>query len=102
MGGFIYGIYVSYMNYELAKKLKDAGFPQNDKHYCPQEECFDDACRPSLSELIEACGKDTFKLIYSAWEWIAYGSIGYGSRMGTGQTSEEAVAHLWLELNKKP
>lgn len=72
---------------------------------------------PTLSELIEACGdkelsmscKTLFSLTQeigltdTGWKvwWYAYKNIG-GERVGfNGSTPEEAVANLWLELNKK-
>jgi hypothetical protein len=95
------------MNYELAKQLKDAGFPQGDyqsrvrlrqafvnweSEHNPITEWF---AMPPLSELIEAC--DTLIDLY-----------GHGSQWGAetpkglvveGTTPEEAVARLWLALN---
>lgn len=101
------------MTYKLAKALKDAEFPQvpwlagegmwfdelgNDSHGDPF-----DVYIPSLSELIEACGK-------------SFGSVGryeYGrgdrfyatmrplTRQHAGATPEEATAKMWLALNKK-
>ena len=59
------------MKYELAKALKDTGFPQNGLNTCTYRNCRChnkkkcsgcDICMrvriPSLSELIEACGND--------------------------------------------
>ena len=56
------------MQYELAKKLKDAGFPQLD-YSCILQDLEDVAIqdkndssvwyyKPTLSELIEACGEE--------------------------------------------
>ena len=85
------------MNYELAKKLKDAGFPKetfrvtvpNNKYpnRYGQSNC------PTLSELIEACGKE----FYALWvrgdnTWFACKDLG---DVGTeGKTPQEAVAEL--------
>lgn len=109
------------MNYELATKLKNAGFPQHhdyrggdeypfcvkcngsdsdhDREYVP--------CMPSLSELIEACGKTFVMLIRVPSGWEAVGRMGEFEdeasdtmRCG-GITHEEAVAKLWLALNTK-
>jgi hypothetical protein len=50
------------MHYELAKELKDAGFPQ--KHHYDEQGRRNDFCEPevvsnpTLEELIEACGED--------------------------------------------
>lgn len=94
------------MNYELAIQLKDAGFPQGDSVYpkdisgqiCPKI--------PTLTELIEACGEhiDTIRLNHKTLDWEAgewdWYNGGWG-HYGSGKTPEEAVARLWLELNKK-
>ena len=103
------------MNYELAKKLKDAGFPQDVKkgEMLTGEEC--ERCgnhvyySPSLSELIEACGKNFAYLVplrdpengdivgWCAKDWREKYPI---EGQHEGETPEEAVAHLWLILNK--
>jgi hypothetical protein len=95
------------MTYELAKTLKDAGFPQNlnpgngegfvyegDHPKGPGVYC------PTLSELIEACGSDFYELKNLTFGWIANADSDYLKR-GDGSTPEEAVARLWLALNKK-
>ncbi len=116
------------MNYELAKKLKDMGFPQEGiwgtKYYkpnggfftCTAPTCsgeivmFGDAKIPTLSELIEACGeRGVFSLVrrsntaLKSWEWIATTPhLEIRSLVeGFGLTPEEAVSELWLSLNKK-
>lgn len=111
------------MTYELAKKLKDAGFPQegsgfmlpflpsyNDGFTPVQrvEECY----APTLSELIEACGKDFYDLSLNQyrkenkWE-VRYrlekeidGEPFYKYPKLEGSSPEEAVAELWLRLRK--
>lgn len=99
------------MNYELCKELKDAGFPQRymesrgtDIYYDTDGDLSDygyndkDTYRPPLSELIEACGGD-LKLIShcpalpDGHQWCVNKEL--------GSTLEEAVAHLYLALNKK-
>lgn len=107
------------MNYELAKELKDAGFPQMDntdyfyRKYPTGEyhrytsallseiEAGTDriAC-PALSELIAACGQDFERLQYRAGNklWLASGT---DTITTPKKTPEEAVARLWLALNKK-
>jgi hypothetical protein len=55
------------MNYELAKELKDAGFPQiadGRKCVCPNNKHFgrDCATEPTLSELIESFDTDFYSL----------------------------------------
>jgi len=109
------------MNHELAKELKDAGFPQKQheisdrdtgawpKDIAPYKWPYN----PTLEELIEACGgdfkKQAFDLLrqYSqTGEWMAFGIKyvdgevhSYGGDLFS--TPTEAVARLWLALNKK-
>ena len=109
------------MNYELVKQLKEAGFPQTPPFelYCPDcdkwrdMDCFEkkhnkEAVKvPTLSELIEACG-DKFDnlrhgegLIVGSLVWTASSKeIEKEIFHNEGSTPEEAVAKLWLELNK--
>lgn len=101
------------MNYELAKELKDAGFPQTGKGSFlilkPADVGMSTASQtmkyvPTLSELIEACGVGNFilrnDLLTEAWHAQKDNDrkICCG---GNGSTPEEAVARLWLALNKK-
>lgn len=126
------------MNYELAKKLKDAGFMQPDLDYTGQkflmrenadgregeydpvndrtmwigffspkyvEENIDLVVYvPTLSELIEACGEDFDRLMLKNGAWAAYATIEKyrvpGFILHWCNTPEEAVANLYLELNK--
>lgn len=93
------------MNYDLAKKLKDAGFqfrvfgtyPQcgftwvfdgDDNYY----EC------PTLSELIEACGEDLAQIGAAVGGWNVW-QLGVQYPVAFGKTPEEAVSNLWLALN---
>jgi hypothetical protein len=110
------------MNYELAKELKDAGFPQQlragtmlRKNSGPENT---DAYAPTLEELIEACPKrlteEGAKDVHFSLTWqymvlrggdcwvaeyiideLAMGDTGFGD------TPDEAVAQLWLVLKKK-
>lgn len=138
------------MDYELAKQLKDAGFPQNQypnkwEGYWSEgkatlagcENNYEEIYFPSLSELIEACprvrerspeNKETLKYadgsdsgdyldenlgflalrINEKDKWIAgydrshdYEGNWFDIDEQEGSTPEEAVALLWLELNKK-
>lgn len=132
------------LNYELAKKLKEAGFPQKDLfrwdedthpdatieeyrrlnvgrvtyegYYCPaltnekKHTDKDDIYIPTLLELIEACGDDfgTLHHIHKPKTWTSVSRLfsREGSKLlngheGKGDTPEEAVANLWLELNNK-
>lgn len=104
------------MTFETAKKLKDAGFPQTGEnmvsHLSMKEKCnaiimgesLGYVCIPTLSELIEACdgNKPFFDLCLCVDGWIAIKTKkGEKTIIGEGETPEEAVANLWLELNKK-
>jgi hypothetical protein len=104
------------MNYDLAKKLKDAGFPQSTQvgaHYISSEGYLDDldaeqsAYIPTLSELIEACGDRFAELRYWFEDRIGEFAIHKEWRArvrpslpewSIGPTPEEAVANLWLTL----
>ena len=118
------------MNYELAKELKDAGFPQNTNYATVQSPWYKDGrteqrmakengndgyanllsagydvvSLPTLSELIEVCDWKFASL--SAPDqtdeggiqvWLAESRF---PNIGSGSTPEEAVAKLWLALNK--
>lgn len=96
------------MSYELAKKLKEAGFSQKERlseiktvNFINGERV-EDTYFPTLSELIEECG-DRFRSLVNEREfWYAISeSIEKDFCKGDGKTPEEAVAKLWLELNKK-
>ena len=97
------------MNYELAKELKDAGFPQllGGKWIHETGRVSDEmraaggyAYLPTLSELIEACG-DQFKMLVAdphiKGRWIAFSFLSTNS--GSCPSPDEAVARLWLALN---
>lgn len=99
------------MTYDLVKELKDAGFPKeltvcSGGRMCPlgMKKHYD---APTLSELIEACGDEFFALRrnFSAkdgkpffWAETYHGTTFAGV---ASPTPEEAVAMLWLALNKK-
>ena len=81
------------MTYELAKELKDAGFPMP---YKDQVGGF----RPTLEELIEACGHSgnvSLHLDLFGEHCVAR----KGNHSGVGSTPTEAVARLWIALNKQ-
>ena len=113
------------ITYELAKKLKDAGFPQeltkqsglthwNSEWSCEfsaisQQDLLDKGFIkvPTLSELIGVCGDGTC-LMDRGKDWqeydypnkyLATNSSVPGHYKGFGLTHEEAVANLWLSLN---
>ena len=107
------------MNYELAKELKDAGFPQRENQEgvtnyicCATGSEMHDRCStcpyaPTLEELIEACGKDFHGLWNGGTEgrWDSWSADSWldGQRNNEeyGTTPTEAVARLWLVLNNK-
>lgn len=94
------------MNYELAKKLKDAGFLQDEDGEGEMINAIDDgsikwAYVPTLSELIEAFGEDFFTLEKMADFWLASAmDEPLEPLFVQGKTPEEAVAKLWLKLKK--
>ena len=92
------------MNYELAKKLAEAGFPQhgNGSWLVPPDALVvrrgDRVYVPTLSELIEACGVNF--LMLSQRNPGAWGAAGTPYHDVRGNAPEEAVARLWLALNE--
>lgn len=106
------------MDYELAKKLKEAGFPQA-KWATPLNTAwrFDRGNEgemvflPSISELMEACGDKFLSIEYvvdggldnkeKLWWAVSRRSVVPEEYQVAGETPEEAVANLWLLLNKK-
>jgi hypothetical protein len=108
------------MNYELAKKLEHAGWPQRKHGLKAITDDHTDLCtEPTLEELIEACGKE-----FSGFErfldntgkhcirdnWRAFGGPGRLNQAyreweyehyAFGHTPTEAVAELWLVLNSE-
>lgn len=115
------------MNYELAKQLKEAGFPNIREIISKdidvkmvnlevigqfEKENIIGYEMPTLSELIEACGECLSHIkrlpVGGKEYWWAVSNCGHpehewgGNNLEEqGSTPEEAVAKLWLELNKK-
>jgi hypothetical protein len=93
------------MNHSLAQELKDAGFPQRDRGNFvspPDIEIINSPLAiyvPTLEELIEACGDKFFRLVRKHDGTFLAESVDYD--IGDGTTPAEAVARLWLALNKK-
>ena len=93
------------MDYELAKKLKDSGFPNYEEDWV--DEVGHVVLHPTLSELIEACGDnflslDSSRIKDKTDKWTASGAdIKDFFREGVGSTPEESVANLWLALQGK-
>jgi hypothetical protein len=98
------------MDYELTKELEDAGFPQGGKgsFVAPADKIVvrreHRVYCPTLSELIEACGNGFGKLQRSPGNgfdaYPADGVSGHTPVPKRGPTPEEAVARLWLALNR--
>lgn len=98
------------ISYELAKELKDAGFPHSHSENCYFSISSEaDICDSvSLEEVIEACGDKFFQLMKDANEWFAVSRCKNLSELadpttvrGCGSTPLEACARLWLAINKK-
>ena len=98
------------MTYELAKKLKDAGYileryvyngrPKDERWFVEGEYEYR---IPTLSELIAACGDGFSCLIKQADCWCCNYCSDFDPYNPTPNfpTSEEAVADLWLKLHEK-
>jgi hypothetical protein len=102
------------MDYDLCKKLKDAGFPQKTGEYASNASNCNCKTRglvtschvayiPTLSELIEACGNRLTILENWGDGWSAYEEemdlLGIETK---GKTLEEAVALLYLAIHTPP
>lgn len=106
------------LTYEKCKELRDNGFPQEGNDYWVSEARFsvaslhrnvppihrkmdvmyDYILSPTLEELIEACGETVFfDLIKCKDGWLATDHY----QRGEGSSHLEAVANLWIALNKK-
>jgi len=109
------------MNYELAKQLEKAGFPQGMGKGCM---CYDEKTKeiiidctegnqvitdcvkiPTLEELINACGNEFAELSKGNAKidapWTASGFPIKTGFCGQGKTPTESVIKLWLKLQKK-
>lgn len=92
------------MNYDFLKILWNSGFPKIRTDGCGM------LVSPSLRELIDACGERFSQItqlppiIDDPKKWIAHAWMGMEKSpsqiTAMGETPEEAVALLWLELNK--
>jgi hypothetical protein len=103
------------MPFELAKELKEAGWPQPHEdtpikgafisQYPRGYAQFELIYSPILSELIEACGEGFETLEREPYEedgqlmYVHF--VANNKRELMGRTPEEAVARLWLALNVK-
>lgn len=107
------------MDYKLAKELKDVGFSQwasgntttffvgDPKRYSRPDKNgvvsvrYGDARVPTLEELIDACGNRFDFVQNKTMDNGGWRAISGGGQEGHGKTPTEAVAKLWLALNKK-
>jgi hypothetical protein len=93
------------MNYDLAKELKEAGFPQggNGGWTGSKEKIVWRSGHlvyvPTLTELIDACGHQLFFLCDKD-DSLAVHHINGTKFQGAGTTPQEAVARLWLAIQK--
>jgi len=102
------------MEYKLAKQLKDAGYKfqpmsmADDKvaelrkrqiDFGEYKERIRFVLTPTLEELIDACEGKMYLLIHGLNIWSATGCE--DDELFSAKTPIEAVAKLWLELNKK-
>jgi hypothetical protein len=95
------------MDYKLALQLKEAGYQQ--KHLQNPKDfdghLSDISYIPTLEELVDACGDMFGKLEKVNNLWKASYPLISAPRLPNipdlGSTPTEAVARLWLELNKK-
>lgn len=92
---------------ELSKELQDAGFlkPNSKKRKgVSNVYMYPENWTPTLSVLIEECGEGGRSISEEdIGQWVASKSYGFkdAPEQGYGKTPEEAVARLWLKLNKK-
>jgi len=102
------------MKYKLAKKLKDAGFPNSEEWEIGEVldeglQCFyNDGdnihYKPTLSELIDACGENIKSIrLFCNFRLKEYGvqeELQGLDDVKWYSTPKEAFAKLWLKLNE--
>lgn len=102
------------MSYEIAKELRDNGFPQTivDKAYPDEEDrrrairingtgIHDNVFYPLLHELVRAFkGKGQLMLIIGEDESTAKLNFLYGFEEETAETIELALSKLYIKLNR--
>jgi hypothetical protein len=92
------------MDYDLAESLMDAGFPQIGKGSLigPLNKLVwrtgDRVYAPTLEELIEACGENFGSLDKQHDGWLASANF---YQICCAKTHDDAVARLWLALQKR-
>jgi hypothetical protein len=91
------------ITYELAKQLKDAGFPQSELARAQQRAGYDYVSLPTLSTLIVVCRENFGALGREPDCWVACEYVserGEWANAHEGETPEDAVARLWHSLNQ--
>lgn len=107
-----YKIKYNSMKYEIYMELKNNGYPQGEPRVTDfyNKETGERVRVPFLEEVIEACGIGFRAIVREAsdvhgqWIWAAKPMIQPNEGFITdyvGSTPSEAVASLWLSLNKK-
>jgi hypothetical protein len=86
---------------ELAKQLKEAGFPQRGAgHIDPADISLGlKLYYPTLEELIEACGDEFESLHYGRNRGLKWKATCHEGSHELGMTPHEAVAKLWLSIH---
>lgn len=93
------------VSYELAKKLKDAGYVFHELRLgedMGKDWVLVDGMQyvaPILSELIEACGDGLWEFMREGDGWSTFSKT-RTVKIGPWPTPEEAVGHLWLALHE--
>jgi hypothetical protein len=86
---------------ELAKQLKEAGFPQRGAgHIDPVDLSLSlSLYYPNLDDLIEACGDDFESLHYGRNRQMKWKATCHEGFHELGISPHEAVAKLWLSIH---
>ena len=85
------------MDWQIAKELRDAGYPQRiGAYFVNPLNHADRAAAPDLDDLTQECRGFLRSLAQEPGGWLAI-----GQSIGTGRTVEEAVARLWLLRRKQ-
>jgi hypothetical protein len=97
------------ISYELAKQLKEAGFPQEGNgNYHSAMAGEHDVYYPTLAELIDGCGNNfdylshdpRYQLRGKNGQHELWWATSWSRKDAGGSSPEEAVARLWLALSK--
>ena len=94
------------MEYELAAKLRDAGFPQKNGYHIDDYKTMESAYVPKLEDLLTALGEEKTLHMNGPFE-DGYWSVWRGTsseveeKVHEGPTLEIALSNLWLSLHSK-